>query len=61
MLGIPAEPGRILELLATETHLKEPRKKLQDGAVGRLVSGIEWAEEEDWVSIAHYSLFYPHD
>lgn len=52
MHGNPIEPGRLLELLTTEPYRKDQRKKLQEEAVGRMVSGIEWAEEEEWVSIS---------
>lgn len=47
--GNPIEPGRLLELLTTEPRTKEHKAKLQQEAVSRMVSGIEWVDEEIWV------------
>jgi hypothetical protein len=48
--GQPRQPAHLLELLKPEQFAKEQKKKMQEAAVGRLLSGVEWADEEVWVS-----------
>lgn len=39
-----------MELLVSEPRTKEKKIKLQEAVVTRLLSGIEWADEDLWVS-----------
>jgi hypothetical protein len=47
--GSPLQPGNIQILLCNPPS--GPRKKQEADAVERLLCGIEWAEEEVWVSV----------
>ena len=50
MGGSPLAPAHVLELLTTEPLVREKKAKLQESVASRMVAGLEWADEEIWVS-----------
>jgi hypothetical protein len=47
--GNPLAPAHVLELLTTEPLVREKKTKLQESVASRMVTGLEWADEEIWV------------
>jgi len=47
--GNPLAPAHVFELLTTEHLVREKKSKLQESVAARMVTGLEWADEEIWV------------